>query len=54
MSECWTAVGDVYVRGVWDRADGIIGAFRWDGAVPDVWVIQGSEVGACWDPNDNE
>ena len=53
-SECWTTVGDGYVRGVWDRVEGIIGAFRWDAATEDVWVIPGSEVAVCWDPNDTE
>jgi len=53
-SECWTTAGNVYVVGVWDRVTGIIGAFRWDVATEDVWVIQGSEVAVCWDPMDNE
>jgi len=53
-SECWTTAGDVYVVGVWDRVTGFIAAFRWDVTVENIWVIQGSEIGSCWDPNDNE
>ena len=53
-STCWTSAGDVEVIGVWDRITGVIAAFRWDVTAEDLWVIQGSEVGQCWDPMDNE